>query len=78
VNDDMAAATILAGAITLLFALVGPHLAGKLPPATATRLLVPACWSTSGRTPSLRPVAPKRCHRTAPRGATSMPATPRP
>jgi hypothetical protein len=55
VNDDMTAATIVAGAVTLLFALVGPHLAGKLPPATATRPLVPACWSTSGRTPSLRP-----------------------
>jgi Zn-dependent protease with chaperone function len=48
VNDDMAAATILAGAITLLFALVGPHLARKLPPATATRLLVPASLVVAG------------------------------
>ncbi len=47
-NDDMAAATILAGAITVLFALMGPHLARKLPPATATRLLVPASLVVAG------------------------------
>jgi Zn-dependent protease with chaperone function len=48
VNDDMAAATIVAGAITVLFALVGPHLARRLPPATATRLLVPASLVVAG------------------------------
>ena len=44
----MAAATIVAGAITLLFAIMGPYLARRLPPATATRLLVPASLVVAG------------------------------
>jgi Zn-dependent protease with chaperone function len=38
----MSGATLVACALTALFALVGPHLAGRLPPAAATRVLVPA------------------------------------
>jgi hypothetical protein len=48
VNDDMAAATLVAGAVTLLFAIMGPYLARRLPPATATRLLVPASLVVAG------------------------------
>jgi Zn-dependent protease with chaperone function len=38
----MIAATVIAAALTALFALTGPRLARRLPPAAATRLLVPA------------------------------------
>ncbi len=38
----MTAATVLAAAFTVVFALIGPGLARRLPPAAATRLLIPA------------------------------------
>jgi Zn-dependent protease with chaperone function len=38
----MTAATILAAVLTVVFAVIGPGLARRFPPAVATRLLVPA------------------------------------
>ena len=37
----MGTATLVAGLVTALFAMVGPRLAGRLPPAAATRVVVP-------------------------------------
>jgi Zn-dependent protease with chaperone function len=42
VTADMSVATLAACALTALFALIGPRLARRLPPAAATRLLIPA------------------------------------
>jgi Zn-dependent protease with chaperone function len=44
----MGAATALACTVTGMFALVGPALARRLPPAAATRLLVPASLVVAG------------------------------
>ena len=37
----MGTATLVAGLVTALFAVVGPRLARRLPPAAATRVVVP-------------------------------------
>jgi hypothetical protein len=44
----MAAGTLVACAVIALFALVGPRLARRLPPAAATRLLVPGSLVVAG------------------------------
>ncbi|OLB73498.1 MAG: hypothetical protein AUI14_26030 [Actinobacteria bacterium 13_2_20CM_2_71_6] len=44
----MVAPTLLACAVTVLFAILGPRLARRLPPAAATRLLVPASLVVAG------------------------------
>lgn len=49
-TGGLTAATLVAAAITALFALVGPRLAARLPPAAATRLLVPASLLVAGST----------------------------
>ncbi len=46
----LTAATLVAAAITALFAMLGPRLAARLPPAAATRLLVPASLLVAGST----------------------------
>jgi Zn-dependent protease with chaperone function len=48
VTGDMAAGTLVACAVIALFAAVGPSLARRLPPAAATRLLVPASLVVAG------------------------------
>ena len=47
-TGDMAVGTLVAGALIALFALIGPGLARRLPPAAATRLLVPASLVVAG------------------------------
>ena len=49
-TGDMAVGTLVAGALIALFALIGPGLARRLPPAVATRLLVPASLVVAGST----------------------------
>ena len=47
-TDGMGTATLVAAAVNALFALAGPRLAGRLPPAAATRLVVPASLVVAG------------------------------
>jgi Zn-dependent protease with chaperone function len=44
----MGGAALIALAVTAVFAYLGPHLARRLPPAVATRLLVPASFVIAG------------------------------
>src|SRR5947207_13265674 len=44
----MTAATVIAAVLTAVFAVIGPRLARRLPPAAATRLLVPASLVVAG------------------------------
>jgi len=44
----MTAATVIAAVLTAVFAVIGPGLARRLPPAAATRLLVPASLVVAG------------------------------